>query len=1091
MRLIRQGSFYNKNGVKHAVKIYDRDLPEPGPVTPALIIESPGYELTYNSGITDVVIGGIIESECSIFVRNRNNLLDDFLLLLKASDDRFLLEILRAEQKGEEPEIYWSGVLLNDFNSIDDAPEGTIQLTALDGIGMLMDEEVDEEFPIEYGDIGFMGFILDGLNIIPSSELWDYHEEQKFLYCRTDWFHQGMAESFDEALVYSGIQPSLYGAWIQAERTTSYSGADVIRKRKMNYREVINHILVRFNAVLLMVDGAWHILQREMAAGEGAIEFQVFKKQYGAGSWRPAGIFSISKTANIPIHNAEKRFRGGGKFDHLPGLKKVKTIYDGGDLSVNSSSLLPNDYQPAVIYETFILQAGEGNKLHIGIGFKEWFLYFTGLPQVETQDENYVWWGEMEYRLAITLEVEGGNDWELRKISPNLPELKWYELDPIPDGGSVIAIKSLPFGRYWDEDIEGLSQIELEILESLNISKMGEMQELELYAKVFYQAFTPDLPANGKIKFQLIRDGYAEIQPTRTWEEVEIPGAPPSHTYVQFEETGEIPDVATSQTAIPFANAHFLLNIVGDVSPILWAEFNAENETERFSLTYELERGIFGSMSGAVNPGQLIGFGGTGQVWRKGFGSVTNDYFNQLLVNEIMSQQSKMLLVFSGIIYDNNPSIKWHPFQAIYFSVKGITYYLCMSRTVYNAQTDSWKGDWVEISRIIENLKPLPPVVTEAESSISKEVPQTKFPLKKPFVRIPYGTMTPSGLDRSAPFPLHNSLAIYADENGELRVLFADGKDLAMGDLQPRTEIITTAVLYNFPAVSIDEEGFEISSSEDWDLPTDDEFKGLEMALGMSEAQADATGARGTDEGAKLAGLADFWDDGDLKDSAVFGSSGFNAIGSGRRAENGDFAVVERNGYFWTKTKVGDEVWARDIGFDATTINRGLAPSGFGYSARLTRAATPTEIAELSNGDIIKNGYIGNDGKSYDCIYYAEMVWMAENLAETRFRNGALIPIVEDDENWEDAAEDEIAAICYYDNDISLSKIVLEGRKYFNELLEARTIPEALDELSIGGLRVFIEKGKVLKIGEHYEYGIDCVFTVDGKVDCEGILRIR
>ncbi len=1069
MRLIFEGFFYNKNGVKHAVKIYDRDLDEPGPAVPSLIIESPGYELTYNSGITDVIIGGIIESECSIYLRNKNNLLDTFLALLKESDDRFLLEILRAEEKGNEPEIYWSGVLLNDFNAIDDAPEGTIQLTALDGIGMLGDEEVSdfpEGYPEEYGEIGFLGFILDGLRIIPTSDFTDYHSDDKFLYVRTDWFFDGMAAN-NEAMERARTSTNPNGIWIIGKRQITYSGEPVVQTEKMNYKDIIHHILVRFNAVLLQVDGAWHIYQRDMAAGEGTVEFAIYKKEYESGSWKPGGSPTASKSMNIPIHKTEKRFRSRGNFNHLPGLKKVKTVYDGGSLNTDGYSLFGNNFEPNIFYESIFLQAGEGNYLHISLSFRELVESLTGEGDVTIYNPAYAWWGRLNYRVQVELEVEGGTNYELRRNVLNPDELVWYEVE-VPTQGLPITVVSAPFGREWIEEAN---------------NGWGAPGELVEEAIVNWSILTPDLPADGSIKFRVIRDEYEVIEPAVTW--VWIPYG--LFMIPQLQQVDRIPDLSKNIFTNYNSNSHFVLYIIEDTNAILWVEYTAENEVERFTLSYDLENGMMCSMFGAVNPGYTI-IGGAGETWRKGFGSADNDYFNQLLVNEILAQQSKMLLSFSGRIYDNNPVSKYHAFQAMYFSMKGVTYILMPNRVVFDAQEDMWQGDWFEISRIIDNVRPLPPFIQDVEQVIGKEMPSSKVPLPKPFIPLPYGE---AEISRGWAMPYRESLLIYVDINGELRVLYADGRDLALGDIEPRTEIITTAILYNFPAISIEEEGFEISSSEEWDLPTDDEFKDLEMELGMSEAQADSIGARGTDEGAKLSGLADFWADGDLKDSAVFGTSGFNAIGAGRRAENGAFSGVELDCSFWTRTRVGNDVWSRTIVSGTTTVDRNLQPIGNGFSVRLTRAASPTEIAELSNGDIIKNGYIGNDGKSYDCIYYAERIWMSENLAETRYRNSALIPIVENDEAWEDAGENEVAAICYYDNDISLSKIVLDGRKYFNELLEARTVPEALDELSIGGLRVFIEKGKVLKIREHYEYGIDYVFTVDGKVDCEGILRIR
>ncbi len=89
---------------------------------------------------------------------------------------------------------------------------------------------------------------------------------------------------------------------------------------------------------------------------------------------------------------------------------------------------------------------------------------------------------------------------------------------------------------------------------------------------------------------------------------------------------------------------------------------------------------------------------------------------------------------------------------------------------------------------------------------------------------------------------------------------------------------------------------------EGWHVPSDAEWKQLEMYLGMSQSEADDTGWRGTNEGSQLAGRAGLWDDGFLKNNAAFGTSGLNALPAGRRGENGDFECIYENAFFWSST---------------------------------------------------------------------------------------------------------------------------------------------------------------------------------------------
>jgi len=82
-----------------------------------------------------------------------------------------------------------------------------------------------------------------------------------------------------------------------------------------------------------------------------------------------------------------------------------------------------------------------------------------------------------------------------------------------------------------------------------------------------------------------------------------------------------------------------------------------------------------------------------------------------------------------------------------------------------------------------------------------------------------------------------------------------------------------------------------------WHVPTDAEFKVLERHLGMTSAQYDGTGWRGTDQGNQLKSTSTWIP------STGTNSSGFTALGEGYRyGILGNFADYGVVGYWWTST---------------------------------------------------------------------------------------------------------------------------------------------------------------------------------------------
>ena len=150
--------------------------------------------------------------------------------------------------------------------------------------------------------------------------------------------------------------------------------------------------------------------------------------------------------------------------------------------------------------------------------------------------------------------------------------------------------------------------------------------------------------------------------------------------------------------------------------------------------------------------------------------------------------------------------------------------------------------------------------------------------------------------------------------------------DSAMGNIYGK--------LYNWYAVN-DPRGL---APEGWHVPSDSEWKELEISLGMSRSEAGKMYWRGTGQGSKLAGRTDLWNESDLKRNTNFGLSGFSALPGGWRYYTGTFNVIGSSGYWWSETESdATYAWFRYMSHDYTHIGRHYGYKEFGFSVRCVR----------------------------------------------------------------------------------------------------------------------------------------------------------
>ena len=139
--------------------------------------------------------------------------------------------------------------------------------------------------------------------------------------------------------------------------------------------------------------------------------------------------------------------------------------------------------------------------------------------------------------------------------------------------------------------------------------------------------------------------------------------------------------------------------------------------------------------------------------------------------------------------------------------------------------------------------------------------------------------------------------------------------------------------LYNWYAVS-DSRNI---APEGWHVPTDAEYKQLEMYLGMSQSEADNTDFRGTDEGGKLkeTGTTHWYS----PNTGATNESGFTALPGGDRLSNGSYTNAGVGTYFLTTTveSISNNAWTRQLIFSLSTISRSCLNKRYGFSVRCVK----------------------------------------------------------------------------------------------------------------------------------------------------------
>jgi len=130
---------------------------------------------------------------------------------------------------------------------------------------------------------------------------------------------------------------------------------------------------------------------------------------------------------------------------------------------------------------------------------------------------------------------------------------------------------------------------------------------------------------------------------------------------------------------------------------------------------------------------------------------------------------------------------------------------------------------------------------------------------------------------------------------------------------------------------------------------------------------------------------------------------GFGAVGGGQRNDYNPslFASIKDYGEYLCSNNSGTYTFYIEFSTSNQIISSSLSYKTGGSIRLVAESGNPTE-------------YISNDRKSYSVVTVNGVTWLAENLKETKYRNGDTIPEVTDGATW---AGLTTGALCAYNND--------------------------------------------------------------------------
>ena len=693
------GEFRSDGGVYYKMIIVDTEATSGG--TSVIDIAENGFDLTYQTD-TDDRFTGLIPSEVKFNVLITNIFQQAVVNEIRVSDyRRFQLKIERSTN-GSSYSLYWVGNILNDINNQkDEAFPRSFSLTAICGLSQL--SEIDYNDNISYVDISTyetLELIRNALTIqIGTEAIWSASDT--YFYSIVDWTNDLIPRVGNvDPLLYTRFNPFAFA-------TVNEETGQIKRQSAFDF---LNGICKAWGARMFQSNGYWHFTQVNSYFYMGTATDVFYRRYAKSGSQLGSGIIDYTKS-----EGSTYRKLAGSDTDSLPILRKVLARYD----TVEAYDLPFIDYQ----YGTstpIAFDSSDGNKPII-----TWNGYANGLNLVTSPDYGIANTptNKLSIRMGDVTQIDGATI-NVKRLFSNA--YNGTESNFLTNLGSVVTLIThflrlklvgdsstrycRPLGNVgstWSStDSWAVAPSYPAYQQFYNATNV----QLYNNASFLCEFETPELPFNGTLYLETFctiqtnlvfveNDSNIVLNPTDD-------GADKIFIYSK-------PDIDDTQ------NIQYYVNGTSVAAQIFSSTNTPGGTLVKNGTDYNVEDLFFGSGPDPAAIGKIESYNGS--VWSnainptwESYGSGTDLFFTQLLVDEIMKGQNEGADVFNGSIKVTDTS-SFNFLNSIEIdSIRYIPYQI-----TFNANQDTWSGEFYQIN-LNSNTTGFQTTVTQIEESSSE-----------------------------------------------------------------------------------------------------------------------------------------------------------------------------------------------------------------------------------------------------------------------------------------------------------------------------------------------------------------------------------